>query len=128
MIVCLLVAICLIVVIGLMAAGGSLLSSLESSPYFEGFFEEYGMAYSVAMPVLILVVAIVMTVLILFVVSMLRFVGSARRSLHSSAMYKGGSIACGVFFSLAALGTVSTLIDYITYMYYSPLFQNFADQ
>lgn len=120
-IVCLLVAICLIAVIGLMAAGGSLLSSLGNSPYFEGFFEEYGMAYSVAMPVVILVVAIVMTILILFVVSMLRFVGSARRSLHSSAMYKGGSIACGVFFSLAALGTISTLIDYITQMYYSPL-------
>ena len=116
--VCLLVALCLIAVIGIVAAGGN-------SSFFWDALGNYGysyqLAYSIGAPMLILIVAIVMTVLILYVVSILRFVGSARRSLHSSAMYKGGSIASGIFFSLTSLGTISILIEYITNTYSSPL-------
>ena len=118
--VCLLTGILLIAIIGLLAAGNN--SSFLWDVLGEaGVYYQY--VYSVGVPILLLIVCIVMAILILYVVSMLRFVGSARRSLRSSAMYKGGSIASGIFFSIAALGTISNLINYFTLYGYSPLFK-----
>lgn len=119
--VCLLTGILLIAIIGLLAAGNN--SSFLWNVLGEAGVYYYQYVYSVGLPILLLIVCIVMAILILYVVSMLRFVGSARRSLRSSAMYKGGSIASGIFFSIAALGTISNLINYFTLYGYSPLFK-----
>ena len=63
---------------------------------------------------LFFLVLLVLGVIIFAAISFLRFTGSAKKSLLSFTMYKGGSLACGVLCSLATIANIISLVDAIS--------------